>query len=186
MCKWQIRHLLAFGLLFLALGCEQKKQQKLISETTQGESGVDSHYEELKNLSWLVGDWKDDDKDLDISYSTEWSNNHNFIIQHFNAQLEDEGDIVEGEQIIGWDPAEKKVRSWVFDSDGGFGESTWTQDGSVWYSTMKFTMPEGGKASATHVYTKLDDRSYTFASTNRDVDGEVLPDIGPFKIIKTK
>lgn len=182
MIKWQISSLL---LMLLTVGCEQQNQKKdLISETTQGDSNISSHFEDLKVLGWLAGDWKDDDKDLDITYSTEWSRNQNFLIQHFTAQMEEDADEVEGEQIIGWDPSENKVRSWVFDSDGGFGESTWSQDGDTWYSEMKFTLPDGKKASAIHVYKKLDDNSYTFASTNRDVDGSVLPDIGPFKIIR--
>ena len=28
-------------------------------------------------------------------------------------------------QRIGWDPAAKQIRSWEFDSEGGFGEGTW-------------------------------------------------------------
>lgn len=180
----QFYRMLALAVMFLMAGCEQNQTQVHTPEITQEDSDIDSHYKDLKNLEWLVGDWKDDEKDIDIVYSTTWSTNRNFLIQHFTAQMDDEADVVEGEQIIGWDPAEKKVRSWVFDSDGGFGESTWTQDGSIWYSNMKFTMPDGKKASATHVYTKLDDKSYTFASLNRDVDGQLLPDIGPFKIIR--
>lgn len=176
-----INRALPLAVIFLMVSCEQTSH--FIPETTQGESELTSHYEDLKSLDWLAGEWKDDEKDVDIVYSTEWSRNRNFLIQHFTAQMNDE-DVSEGEQIIGWDPAEKKVRSWVFDSDGGFGSSTWVQDGSVWYSTMKFTMPDGRKATGVHVYTKIDDNSYTFASTNRDIDGELLPDIGPIKIVR--
>ena len=34
-----------------------------------------------------------------------------------------------GMQIIGWDPVAKQIHSWVFDSDGGYGEGTWTHKG---------------------------------------------------------
>ena len=29
--------------------------------------------------------------------------------------------------IIAWDPAEKRIRSWTYDSHGGFGEESWTR-----------------------------------------------------------
>jgi len=32
-----------------------------------------------------------------------------------------------GMQIIGWGPAAKQMRSWVFDSDGGFGTVIWSK-----------------------------------------------------------
>ena len=38
-----------------------------------------------------------------------------------------------GMQIIGWDPAAKQIRSWVFDSDGAFGEGVWNKQGNRWY-----------------------------------------------------
>lgn len=184
MIKQWITGAFALGLIFLTIGCEQRNEQKTVS-SSQEVYPVSSHYEELKSLEWMAGEWKDDEKDIDVTYSTEWGKNQNFLIQHFTSQM-GEGDEIQGEQIIGWDPSEKKVRSWVFDSDGGFGSSTWNQEGSIWYSDMKFTLPDGRKASALHVYTKIDNDSYTFTSTNRDIGGEVLPDIGPFKIIRKK
>lgn len=36
-------------------------------------------------------------------------------------------DDLEGTQVIGWDPAAGTIRSWMFDSDGGFGEGTWSK-----------------------------------------------------------
>ena len=59
-------------------------------------------------------------------------------------------------------------------------------EGDTWYASLTFTMPQGQIASATHIYRKIDDNTYTFASVSRDVDGQLLPNIGPFKIIRTK
>lgn len=170
---------MTLGILILFFGCNQKESSIKTEEVKV------SHPDELKSLDWMVGDWVDDDKDVDLTYTTDWDISHNFLLQHFSSQM-GEGDEIQGEQIIGWDPAEKKVRSWVFDSDGGFGGSLWTQEGSNWRSIMKYTLPDGRKASAIHVYTKIDDDSYTFASTNRNIGGEIFPDIGPFKIIRKK
>jgi hypothetical protein len=38
----------------------------------------------------------------------------------------------DGWEIIGWDPDRQQIRSWIFDSNGGFGESTWANDGEHW------------------------------------------------------
>ena len=41
-------------------------------------------------------------------------------------------DDLEGTQVIGWDPAAGTIRSWMFDSDGGFGEGTWSKKDNSW------------------------------------------------------
>lgn len=184
--KQWFRTILGLGLLLLTAACEQKGSQKTSFSEMQDEGSISSHYEELKSLEWMIGEWKDDEKGIDISYTIDWGMNRNFLLQHFDSDISG-SDAIQGDQVIGWDPSEKKVRSWVFDSDGGFGSSIWTNEGgNIWYSTMKYTLPDGRKASALHIYTKINDNSYTFASSNRDIGGELLPDIGPFKIIRTK
>ena len=34
--------------------------------------------------------------------------------------------------MIGYDPVKGRLRSWVFDSEGGFGEGSWRQEGNKW------------------------------------------------------
>ena len=41
-------------------------------------------------------------------------------------------------QVIGWDPAAKQVRSWVFDSGGGIGEGIWTKQGDKWIKKVQW------------------------------------------------
>ena len=92
---------------------------------------------------------------------------------------------LEGQQIIGWDPVKETIRSWIFDSDGGFGGSLWSKRGdNKWYAHTHFTLADGRKASAMHVYTKINDTTYTFESRARDIDGQLLPNIGPFTVNK--
>lgn len=142
-----------------------------------------SHFEQLKELDWLAGNWIDEDDNIDVKYTVEWDKNKNFLTQHFALSILGLEEL-SGRQIIGWDPVDKKIHSWIFDSDGGYGESVWSKEGNTWYESLTFTLPQGGKASATHIYQKIDDDTYTFASENRDVGGVLLPNIGPFKIIR--
>lgn len=144
-----------------------------------------SHFEELKELAWLVGNWEDEDNDIDVEYVVDWDLNKNFLVQEFILSVLDQ-EILSGKQIIGWDPIEKGILSWIFDSDGGFGSCLWTKENSAWYAAVSFKLSSGEVSSATHVYTLIDKDTYTFASINRDVAGALLPNIGPFKVIRKK
>jgi uncharacterized protein (TIGR02246 family) len=143
------------------------------------------NYEHLKELEWLVGDWVDKDQDVEINTITNWKYK-NFIVQRFTMDLFDEK-ILEGQQIIGWDPILKKIRSWIFDSDGGFGEGKWYQKGNgKWFVKISYTLANGSKASAVHIYQRVNDDTYTWASEGRDIDGTIQPNIPPSKIVRQK
>ena len=43
-----------------------------------------------------------------------------------------------------WDPALKKLRSWTFDSEGGFFNGLWTKDGNQWLLTSAGVKADGG------------------------------------------
>lgn len=144
-----------------------------------------SQFEYLKDLSWLIGDWKDEDEHVTIHFSTHWDKYKNFIIQNFGLAVYSVEEL-EGIQIIGWDPIEKKIRSWVFDSDGGFGSAVWSQEGKSWHATMRYTLSDGRKASSINIYTPLDANSFTYSSVGRDIDGEILSNIEPVTVVKEK
>ena len=153
--------------LFLAIQC------------TGNIKSLPSHHEPLKELSWLIGSWQDHDHDVDFSTTFAWVMDQNYIKQNFTLTTSDHKPL-NGEQYIGWDPVRNEVRSWAFDNDGGYGQARWSKDGPSWYVTMSYTLADGTRASATHVFTHVDDATYTFSSLNRDINGSILPDIGPF------
>lgn len=140
-------------------------------------------YEHLKDLDFLIGNWKDEDEDVNIEFNTSWDKFKNFITQNFTLGVYGV-DALEGSQLIGWDPVASQIRSWVHDSDGGFGIGVWTKSGDSWNVAIDFTLSDGKKGGATDTYTKIDDKSYSFASTNRIVDGVSLPNIDPVTVVK--
>ncbi len=144
-----------------------------------------SHFTQLKELDWLAGNWVDDDENIDVTYTFEWDKNKNFLTEHFVSSILGYEQL-SGMQIIGWDPIESKIHSWTFDSDGGFGQSVWFREGNTWFASLTFTMPHGGKATSIHVLKKIDENTFTFASENREINGKLLPNIGPFKVIRKK
>jgi hypothetical protein len=104
-----------------------------------------------------------------------WSHGQNFIVADFTTTFKNvsQGG---GTQWIGWDPVAKKVRSWSFETSGGFGEGSWTKDGNTWTIKTTATLPDGTKASATNVITHIDPDTITLSSKDRRRDGKEVPD----------
>jgi uncharacterized protein (TIGR02246 family) len=142
-----------------------------------------SHYDNLKELEWLVGSWVDSDGRVSIETEVQWTKNQNFLRRSFAVVLGDQIDM-SGIQIIGWDPAEKKIRSWVFDSEGGFGQATWTRKGDEWFIQNSGTLTDGRKASSLNILTYVDGDSFRWEAVNREVDGELLPNIDEVTIVR--
>lgn len=139
----------------------------------------------LDELAWLLGDWKADTADVNVESTCRWDPNRRFLIRTF-VITEKDAPALEVTEIISWDAADRVVRSWVFDSDGGTGENTWSQRGDEWIITAKGTLNDGGRASAVNIIRHVDDNSFTWSSINRDVDGEMLPDIDNVKFVRTE
>ena len=144
-----------------------------------------SHYEQLKGLEWMIGTWVDGDDQARIETTCQWTRNKNFITRSFAVAIKDRLDMA-GMQIIGWDPAAKQIRSWVFDSDGGFAEGRWTKKDNRWSITTTGTMPDGRKASSVSVITYVDDSQFKWQSVSRMADGELLPNIDEVVVVRSK
>jgi uncharacterized protein (TIGR02246 family) len=136
-----------------------------------------NHSEHLNGLEWLIGGWVDEAEKGEVAQvHFSWSDNGNFILSSFSTSIKGVP-IGGGTQWIAWDPAQKCVRSWTFQSSGGFGEGVWTQDGdNKWISKTTATLPDGKKVTANNIVTRLDANTVTWQSTNRTVDGKSVPD----------
>lgn len=129
----------------------------------------------LNTLDWLVGDWVNEDENRSIEFNCHFTKNGSFLVRSFGMVTEKDVRM-SGMQVIAWDPAIQAIRSWTFDSDGGFGEDTWTQSGNRYTIRAKYTLPDGGIASAINVFTFVDDNTCTWKSVSREIDGQLQPD----------
>jgi uncharacterized protein (TIGR02246 family) len=136
----------------------------------------DEHPAELQQLAWMVGNWVDQDETSAIRTTCDWSKNGKFLTSNFEVDV-DGAVTLAGTQVIGWDPVTQSIRSWMFDSEGGFGEGVWHRDGDQWAVESKSTQADGSQATATNVYRVLDEGTFGWRSANRQVDGEPQPDI---------
>jgi len=137
----------------------------------------------LDGLSWLVGAWKDKSAGPAVTSTTDWTKNGHFLTRSYTIERED-GDPTSATEVIGFDPVAGELRSWVFDSDGGFGEGSWKQDGNKWMNSYTGTSPDGTITTAQHITTYVDENTYTWESVNRQMDGEVLPNIDKIEVIR--
>lgn len=142
-----------------------------------------SNYEHLQPLEWMIGSWVDGDDRATIHTECDWTKNKNFITRSFVVDSGADAGL-SGIQIVGWDGAAQQIRSWVFDSQGGFGEGTWTATEDGWSIQSVGTLPDGRRTSSTNIVKRIDDDSYTWEAVNREVDGELLPNIAPATIVR--
>lgn len=142
-------------------------------------------YDRLKELEWLVGNWADDARDATVETKGAWTANRSFITRSYRVVVKDQVDL-EGTQIIGWDPLANQIRSWVFDSDGGYGEGTWSREGDRWSIKIKGVFADGRRWNSTQILQKVDNDTYTTKMSAREVDGEILPNIDEVKVVRQK
>lgn len=146
---------------------------------------IPSSYEHLKSLEWMIGSWIDDDDTAQVVTDCKWTKNRNFISRSFAVSFGDEISI-SGMQFIGWDPAAKQIRSWTFDSDGGFSQGTWTHSENRWIVKKVGTLHDGGKAVATNIIDEIDENSFGFRSIHRTVDGQLQPNIPKVRVVRVR
>ena len=134
--------------------------------------------EGLDEIAWLEGEWIDETETSAIHYENRWVAGGHYLRRQFTVYLEDTADL-SGVEVVGWDPVEKQIRSWVFDSKGGFAELFWRKGDAagVWVKSVKATLGSGEQSSAIHVMSQKDENHYTFKSVARHQDGQPLPNI---------
>jgi uncharacterized protein (TIGR02246 family) len=143
--------------------------------------------EKLDDVSWLIGEWVADEgkKGPSMTMSFSWTENNNFIVNHFSNLVQDVP-VAGGTQYIGWDPAAKTIRAWVFDSTGSISEASWVKDGKGLKSKTTTTLPDGRKATSNNVVTRIDNNCITVQFTNRMVDGQSQPDSPEVKLKRVR
>lgn len=139
--------------------------------------------EQMQQLAWLIGDWVDESEDSLVLTSYRWTDNQNYILSEFTVHVAGHP-AMSGSQRLTWDPLAKQIRSWVFDSEGGFGEGLWSRDGNQWIVKMRSITRDGKVASATNIVTMLSKDRLTWQSRDRIVGGERTGDIDEVLIVR--
>jgi uncharacterized protein (TIGR02246 family) len=139
----------------------------------------------LKELDWLVGTWQAATKEREVTITYEWDENKAFIRGQFTVK--EAGKVTEsGTEVIAKDNAEGVLRSWVFQSDGGFGGGAWTREGKKWSIDVHGVRADGKKLTATIFYVPVDPNTLTWQAVNQALGGVPVADSQPIKVTKQK
>lgn len=138
----------------------------------------------LHDLDWLIGTWAAKRDDVEVHTSYEWLWNKTFIRAQFTIRQKDR--TLRGLQMIGRDPATGELRTWTFESEGGFGEATWSRDGKRWVLDSAGRLTDGSTLAATNILTPINHDSFTWQSVQRSRDGEEVDDLPPVKVTRVK
>ena len=139
--------------------------------------------EEIKQLDWLIGQWVDESPDQFVDTTYRWSDDHLSIVSDYKVQVGGRPAMI-GTQTIRWDPLANKIHSWVYDSQGGFGEGLWTRNGNQWIVKMTGETTEGKVASSTNVITRVSKDRTTWQSRDRVAGEELMKDIEAIPVVR--
>ncbi|MCE9525013.1 MAG: nuclear transport factor 2 family protein [Planctomycetales bacterium] len=131
--------------------------------------------EYLQSVAWLIGDWINEGTDGVVKVSYKWSEDKNYVLGEFQLPG-GTGPARKLSQRIGWDASARKIRSWMFESDGGFADGHWTvlEDGIVAkYSSVN---ADGTTATATITINQKDKDHFSMKGTDRIVGDDREPD----------
>ena len=168
---------------YIAIHVKQNGRWKMDSVRETVVPTTPSHHEQLRELEWLIGEWVDADGESTVHTVCQWTKNKNFITRSFSVAIKDRVEL-EGTQVIGYDPAAAAIRSWMFDSEGGFGEAHWSREGNRWIIKASRTLNGGEKASAVNIVTVIDENAFTWQSIGREIDGDLQPNIEPVTVVR--
>lgn len=129
----------------------------------------------LQPLERLIGEWVHRSGDTEITIKCRRANKQCFLVAEQSVKVKGT-ETLSNTIVIGWDPQEHLIRSWVFDSAGGFGSGLWQRRGNEFQVDSTGTRADGRSASSLNSWNFINDDTLEWSATDREIDGEALPD----------
>ena len=136
----------------------------------------------LQELAWLAGSWTYSNDGAETRMAVEWTEGKKYLLCRTTRKQDDQ--TTTATQILAVHPATGAIQSWTFESDGSLGEAVWSRTDKGWTAKVTSVAADGDKVTATTILTPVDENTFTFQSTERTVDGEKAPDLGPIKVTR--
>ena len=125
-------------------------------------------------LESLVGRWNHKSEENTLTVHSSWTHNRRFITRNF--ELKDKnGNKTTATEMIGWDPAAGVLRSWSFDSQGGFEQAVWNRDGDQWLIKVDAVLPDGNTATEQRILAVDSDGNLQSRIIEQQFGGRLLP-----------
>jgi uncharacterized protein (TIGR02246 family) len=129
----------------------------------------------LSELAWMIGDWTANCDGVRLEVNVQWNATGTYLLR--NVKVIDDGKVIlRGSQRIGRDPLTRNLKSWSFDSDGGYDEATWSKEGDSWIGKTTGVLPDGRQSSSTTIITFDGQNSYARQVLAGRIQGEPIAD----------
>jgi hypothetical protein len=136
----------------------------------------------LAAFDWLIGEWQAEGKPVTLTVRPTLGKA--FLHMDFNVKKA-EGDL-SVMYMFGFDPMTEQVKSWTFDSVGGYGEALWSREGNQWVGRAVGILPDGQSGETTYTIKFTDDNSFVLQMRDRQVAGQPLADSDTKYVRKAK
>jgi uncharacterized protein (TIGR02246 family) len=130
----------------------------------------------LQPLEWMVGEWVSEDNGPTVNLTAKWALDKNFLTHEYVVAGE-AGTDIRVVQWIGFDPVNGQIKSWTFDSRGGYGEGLWSREDNTWHVDATGVLQDGRIGTARNSIRFVDETHLEWQSTGRNVEGQPMPDV---------
>jgi hypothetical protein len=128
----------------------------------------------LEDLDWLIGAWHAEYLGVEMKIECRWLADKSFVEATYSKQ---EADKVtpSATQVIGIDPRNGRITSWMFNADRGYAHGVWIPHDKGWAIEFEGVSADGTSTTAVNVLSRVED-ALVWKSTNRTVAGRSVPD----------
>ncbi len=131
----------------------------------------------FNDLAWLLGEFSGQaDDGTNVVVVAAISPDGNFILRDFLVTRAN-GDIHTLHQRIAWDTIGDSFKSWIFDSDGSYGEGAWRSHGKNWIVTNTGATTAGQPKSAVNLYTHIEPDGFFVEAVGVMLGDESRPNV---------
>lgn len=166
---------------FAAVYTKSGEKWELASVRDRTVFPVKLHEEQLAQLDFLLGDWIDEDAHSVVSFSCKPTDNNKFLLREFTVKISGRN-VMSGSQRIGWDPLNGQLRTWIFDTEGGFAEGVWEQTEDAWVLHAIGVTAAGETATGSCIYKIVNDHTMTWQAVDHEVGGVRMADSPVFTL----
>ena len=165
----------------------QQNGKWLMATVREAHVDAPSNYGRLQALEFLVGRWQAKSDEAQVDTDIRWVANKSFLMRNYTVRRA--GAVASsGVQIIGFDPLAGRIRSWSFDSSGGYGAGLWTSTPDGWRVESTGILADGTPTSSRDSLMRVpgEDNTFGWRSTNRTVGGAPLSDLPEIVLDRVK
>lgn len=162
----------------------EKWQTAEVRDRAEPPGAPDEGHAALAELDWMIGEWVDESEHGVVQTTCKRSEDGHFLLREFSMKARG-AIITQGSQRVGWDPVRKQLRSWVFDSEGGFNEGFWTRTGpDRWVIRTNGYLRDGDIVAATNLVTRVSRDSFRWGSADRVVGDASFDDVEEILVVR--